>query len=98
MSGHVKQFEGIKWYSKGKFAKDLDWEDIDEDELVLISTSDIHRGLDVYTKNGDLFGTIDVIDYAHGKPYQITILQPTKMRFICPITKFFTYKFQKKEK
>ena len=90
MSGH------IKWYSKGKLSIDPS-EDFDDDEIVFIKRPDLKPNLEVYTKGGVYFGKISVVKYAYGEPYEITILQPNNVRFICPITTFFYYDFQKKK-
>ena len=60
-------------------------------ELVTVSPDDIKKSLEVYSKNGELFGTITDIDDKN-----ITISTEQNSKFICPPNKFLTYGFKKK--
>jgi hypothetical protein len=59
-------------------------------ELTAMADVDIKKGSKLYTKNGELFGT--VLDIGE----KITLMLPTGSKFIIPMNKLLTYNFYKK--
>jgi len=58
--------------------------------IKLVELKDIKKGLEVYSKDGESFGTI--VDIS-GNPEKVTVLTGKGTKFICPPSKFLTYEF-----
>lgn len=62
-----------------------------EGELIEVTIKDIKKDLEVYSKNGELFGTITAMENDN-----VTISTEQNSKFICPPNKFLTYGFKMK--
>ncbi len=81
---------GTKWYHKGKWEFDDDWDE-PKLEFSKMKIDDFVIGIDVYNKRHELFGTVVDLNISN-----ITIETKEKSKFTCPLNRILSYEFTKK--